>query len=49
MRTDGQTEGQADGHDKANTRFSQFCDSAYKTLHIRSVLRRVCIKTLKPR
>jgi hypothetical protein len=29
-RTDGQTDGQTDRHDEANSRFSQFCERAYK-------------------
>ena len=30
MRTDGQT----DGHDEANSRFSQFCKGAKKSVHL---------------
>jgi hypothetical protein len=29
-RTDGRTNGQTDRHDEANSRFSQFCERAYK-------------------
>jgi hypothetical protein len=28
MRTDGRTDGRAGGHDKASSRFSQFCERA---------------------
>jgi len=29
-----QTDGQTDSHDEANSRFSQFCEIAYKTVTI---------------